>query len=115
MTNDDGFARAQADYDAQMPPEPVEHDDYTVEVAVTFYLTLGGCTFVEDGEEMHMGDQVKDWMHDDLMPRLKSAIRKEIEPSGVDLARFFDQISYGSTSIQDPVVDSEYEITDVHR
>ena len=112
--SDNGMARAQASYDAQMPPES-EEAEYTVEVAVTFYLTLPGCTFFVDEEPMHMSDQVKDWMRDDLMPRLTSALRAEIEPPGAGLRTFIDGLTYGGRITPDPVVDSEYEITDMYR
>ena len=105
-TADAGFARAQADYEAQMPPEPVEHD-YTADVAVTFYLTLDGLTFDTGAQD----EQMKDWMRDQFMPRLHAIIRQEIEQTdpGVGLLNFL----FPSGRPTDPVVDSEYEITEV--
>ncbi len=85
-----GFARAQRDYET--PPEPVEHD-YSLDVTVTFYLTLDGCTFDVGSQN----DQAKDFVKDDLVPVLTRAIEK----SGYLFA-----IPRGG-------IESEYEITEV--
>ena len=103
---DNGFARAQADYDAQTPPEPVEHE-FTADVSVTFYLRLDGLTFDVGAQD----EQMKDWMRDEFMPRLHSLIRQEIEQTDPGV-RFLNSL-FPSGRPTDPVVDSEYEITEV--
>ena len=56
---------------------------------------------------------MQDWMRDELMPRLASLIRREVEPQGTDAARFLQSAAYGYHSIPDPVVDSEFEVTEI--
>ena len=53
-------------------------------------------------------------MRDELMPRLAGVIRKEIEPAGGDAARFLQRVTYGYTTVPDPIVDSDYEIEAVN-
>lgn len=100
----DGFARAQADYESRMPPEPVEHE-CAADVTVTFYLRLGGLTFDTGNENV----QIDDWMSDQLMPRLHALIRQEIEQTDPGV-RFLNSM-FPSSRPADPVVDSDYEVT----
>lgn len=123
----DGFARAQADYESRMPPEPVEHE-CAADVTVTFYLRLGGLTFDTGNENV----QIDDWMSDQLMPRLHALIRQEIEQTdpgvrfhklgaaedsapallrGYWAAVMEENSMFPSGRPADPVVDSDYEVT----
>lgn len=76
----DGFARAQADYEAQMPPEPEEAEDWTLGAVFTFHLTLKDCTFSmdEDAAKREAQEYARstEWQ-EGLMERVRAALNRE--------------------------------------
>ena len=89
MTKNNSFARAQAQYDAMTPPEPTEAT-FEADVIVTLYLHIDALSFDVGWQQ----DQMQDYMRDELMPRLLSAVQNEA----------------GRRSVED----SEFDITAIH-
>jgi hypothetical protein len=101
----DGYSKAQADYDAQTPPEG-EEGTYTVDVDLSFGVRVTGLTFDVGSEEQ----QASLWLRDVFLPRIESLINKESEPVGTGISRW---LSLGG--ILSPTQWGEGDVTRIER
>lgn len=76
---DDGFARAQAQYEARMPDEPEIAEDWLLEATFSFRLNLANCTFSADQEvaQREAREYANETAGDGLVARIRKALERE--------------------------------------
>lgn len=74
---DDGFALAQAQYEARMPDEPEIAEDWRLGVTFAFRLDLTNCTFSADQEVAQR--EAREYANETSGAGLVARIRKALE------------------------------------
>jgi hypothetical protein len=76
---DDGFARAQAQYEARVPDEPEIAEDWLLAATLAFRLNLANCTFSADQEvaRREAREYANETSGAGLLARVRTALERE--------------------------------------